>query len=194
MKLKTNRIAAATFAALGVAFAGASMAEMTAKDKSAQATETKSVTTERSTTTDTRFDRLNGVAVRDASGTQLGTIKSYSTIDGQVNATIVNPAGTESKLILGSPDVLATELPASGSLAITVDSNGVVQHPIGVTTSTTTTSPTTSSSSTGMPGASQELSGTTSVETSPKVASTTTTTVKKPASKVKSTTTTTTTK
>jgi hypothetical protein len=129
MNAKLNRIAASTAAALALAFTGAAMAG----DGVVKKTTTTTVTNE------AKLAPLNGAIVRDASGQPVGTIQSYSSADGTVTATVVNPAGASSSLPLGSTETIITEMPASGAVAITLGADGSVQHPFTTTTTETTT-------------------------------------------------------
>lgn len=135
MNTRINRIAAATAAALGVAFAGTALADGTMKSKT--------TTTTTTTTNEARLGVLNGAVVKDANGNAVGTVQSYKSADGQVTATIVNPSGVSSTLPLGTTETIVTDIPASGTVAITVGADGAVQYPFVAEKTTTETSSTT---------------------------------------------------
>jgi hypothetical protein len=145
MNTKFNRIAASTAAAVALAFTGAAFA-------GDGVVKSKTTTTSTTTTNDAKLGVLNGATIRDASGNSVGTVQSYSSADGNVTATVVNSSGVASTLPLGSTETIVTDIPASGSVAITVGSDGAVQYPFTATekteTSTTTVKTPTSKSTT----------------------------------------------
>lgn len=131
MNAKLNRIAACTAAALAVAFTGTAFAgDGTMKSKT--------TTTTTTTTNEAKLGALNGATIKDANGNAVGTIQSYTSADGNVTATVVNPSGVSSSLPLGSTETIVTEIPSSGSVAITLGSDGSVVHPFSATEKTTT--------------------------------------------------------
>jgi hypothetical protein len=130
MNSKLNRIAASTAAAVALAFTGAAVAgDGVVKSKT---------TTTTTTTNEAKLGVLNGATIRDANGNAVGTVQSYQSADGNVTATVVNSAGVSSTLPLGPTETIVTDIPASGSVAITVGSDGTVQYPFTATEKTTT--------------------------------------------------------
>jgi len=131
MNAKFNRIAASTAAAVALAFTGAAFA-------GDGVVKSKTTTTSTTTTNEAKLGVLNGATIRDANGNAVGTVQSYQSADGNVTATVVNSAGVSSTLPLGPTETIVTDIPASGSVAITVGSDGTVQYPFNATEKTTT--------------------------------------------------------
>jgi hypothetical protein len=131
MNARFNRIAASTAAAVALAFTGAAFA-------GDGVVKSKTTTTSTTTTNEAKLGVLNGATIRDANGNAVGTVQSYQSADGNVTATVVNSAGVSSTLPLGATETIVTDIPASGSVAITVGSDGTVQYPFTATEKTTT--------------------------------------------------------
>ena len=130
MRLKLNQLAAATAAALGVAISGAAFDVHAAGDKAKQAgtSATPAASSASSSTAasgaDARLSAITGQTVKDASGTDLGTIQSYTSANGQVTATVRTPSGSTQEVPLGPTETVASQVSASGSFALTAPQSG----------------------------------------------------------------------
>ena len=130
MNRQFTKLAAATASVFALGVTGVSLnasagGDLKSKTTTQSTTQNLDGTTTTTTTTKTeRLNSLNGAIVRDYNGAPVGTVQSFTNANGEVVANVVNPSGATSTLSLGAPEVLVTEIPASGSVSITVDQSG----------------------------------------------------------------------
>lgn len=137
MKVKLNKLAAGTAAALGVALSGIAIdanADAMGTKPNANANTSHGATSltrqsdqatmnQSSTSQEARLSSIAGQNVKDASGAVLGKIESYSAANGQVTATVSTPTGETKQVPLGAVDTLAAQIPSSGTFELTVAQN-----------------------------------------------------------------------